>query len=152
MWLMNFESGPGAIAGLYGGSLVASSEGTFRLVRYSISPGVEVSGRLRLAAFGPPLRFDGVVTVGGTAARMGCSASRVRASEAPWAARSSATEQGTWRDVSRGRGDLPLWSRRGDLRREGPEMLTPRTVSWIVPRIVLPCAVFGIDRRTRRYR
>jgi hypothetical protein len=67
MWLMNFGSGEGGgVAGLYGGSLTVTSEGAFRLVRYSIAPGVEVSGRLRVTGFGPPLQFDGVVTVGGT--------------------------------------------------------------------------------------
>ncbi len=67
MWLMNFGSGEGGgVAGLYGGSLTVTSEGAFRLVRYSIAPGVEVSGRLRVTGFGPPLQFEGVVTVGGT--------------------------------------------------------------------------------------
>ena len=73
MWNMNFPSGEaGAVAGLYGGTLTASRDG-FRLARYSIEPGVELTGTLRVTSSTPQLQFDGVVTVGGAAApRGGC--------------------------------------------------------------------------------
>jgi pimeloyl-ACP methyl ester carboxylesterase len=58
-------SSQGSVPGLYQGKLVATSPRTFSLVRYSIAPGVELSGKLRYTKFGPPLEFDGVVTVSG---------------------------------------------------------------------------------------
>ena len=61
MWLMT----GGDVAGLYSGRLIATAPRTFSLVRYSIAPGVELTGKVRFVKFGPPLRFDGVVTVGG---------------------------------------------------------------------------------------
>ena len=67
IWLMTFSSS-GGVAGLYSGRLVATSPRTFTLVRYSIAPGVELSGKIRFVKFGPPLQFDGVVTVDGAGA------------------------------------------------------------------------------------
>jgi pimeloyl-ACP methyl ester carboxylesterase len=59
-------------AGLYGGKLVPAANGSgFTLVRYSIAPGLLVSGKLRLAAAGPPFRFKGTVRVSGSAAARG---------------------------------------------------------------------------------
>lgn len=73
IWLMTVGgSGQGGgVAGLYSGRLVASSPRTFTLVRYSIAPGIELSGKIRFVKFGPPLQFDGTVTVGGAAAAHG---------------------------------------------------------------------------------
>ena len=74
IWLMTLGGAgrsSGSVAGLYGGKLVASGENAFTLVRYSVVPGVELSGTLRVTGFGPPIRFDGVVRVGGTAAATG---------------------------------------------------------------------------------
>jgi pimeloyl-ACP methyl ester carboxylesterase len=58
-------SDSGSVPGLYSGKMVATSPRTFSLVRYSIAPGVELSGKIRYIKFGPPLQFDGVVTVSG---------------------------------------------------------------------------------------
>ena len=70
IWLMTF-GGSGGVAGLYSGRLVASSARTFTLTRYSIAPGVELTGKIRFVKFGFPLVFDGVVTVGGAKAAHG---------------------------------------------------------------------------------
>ena len=67
IWLMT----NGGVAGVYGGRLVATSSRSFRLVRYSIAPGVELSGKIRAVKFGPPYKFAGVVTVGGAGAAHG---------------------------------------------------------------------------------
>ena len=58
------------IAGVSGGKLIASERG-FTLARYSVTPGVEVSGKVRIGGTGLPLKFQGIVTVGGTAAATG---------------------------------------------------------------------------------
>jgi hypothetical protein len=63
-----------AVAGLYGGVLTTSGT-TFKLKRYSLVPGVQVSGTLRL--YRPdvgqvlPARFVGAVSVTGTKAAHG---------------------------------------------------------------------------------
>lgn len=57
-------------AGLYGGRIIVTEDG-FRLDRYSIVPGVQLSGTVDLTGFGPPLIFEGVVTVGGPRAASG---------------------------------------------------------------------------------
>lgn len=69
MWLLSFGSNA-TIAGVAGGRVVVDGDG-FRLVRYSPVPGVAVSGRVRLRDVGPPLVFEGVVTVSGKAAATG---------------------------------------------------------------------------------
>jgi hypothetical protein len=58
------------VAGIYGGRLVPSSRG-FTLVRYSIAPGVELSGAITLTKTQLPLVFEGTVKVGGIAAAAG---------------------------------------------------------------------------------
>ena len=70
VWLMTQAGAPPQVAGLYGGRLVGAESG-FRLVRYSIAPGVEVSGTVRVTGFGPPFTFEGAVTVGGKMAAPG---------------------------------------------------------------------------------
>jgi pimeloyl-ACP methyl ester carboxylesterase len=71
-WLLTVEAGRSAatVAGIYGGKLTASQR-TLTLVRYSIAPGVTLSGRLKLAKFTLPLAFTGSVTVTGAAASPG---------------------------------------------------------------------------------
>jgi pimeloyl-ACP methyl ester carboxylesterase len=63
-----------AIAGLYGGAL-RTSGATFSLTRYSVVPGVQVSGSLQLyrprAGLPLPARFVGSVRVGGAKAARG---------------------------------------------------------------------------------
>jgi pimeloyl-ACP methyl ester carboxylesterase len=66
-----FSPTPGAIPGLYGGTLVQGANGSFTLKRYAVAPGVEVSGKLSVAPAGLPLAFTGSVTVGGVAAAPG---------------------------------------------------------------------------------
>jgi pimeloyl-ACP methyl ester carboxylesterase len=70
VWLMGLDRGK-QVAGLYGGRLVGTGERDFTLVRYSIAPGIELSGKIRFTEFGPPLVFDGVVKVGGKRAAAG---------------------------------------------------------------------------------
>ncbi len=70
IWLMTF-GGENGVPGLYSGRLVATAPRTFTLVRYSVMPGVELSGKVRFVKFGPPLQFDGTVTVGGAGAAHG---------------------------------------------------------------------------------
>ena len=73
IWLMTFGlgGGTGSLAGIYSGRLVATSSDTFKLVRYSAAPGVELTGKIRFLKFGPPNTFDGVITVRGAAASHG---------------------------------------------------------------------------------
>jgi pimeloyl-ACP methyl ester carboxylesterase len=58
--------------GLYGGTLVKARSGDgFTLTRYSIAPGVFVSGKLTLANVGPPSTYKGSVRVSGPAVLAG---------------------------------------------------------------------------------
>jgi hypothetical protein len=58
--------------GIYGGRLVAARDGEgFTLTRYSIAPGVFVSGTFRLVDTGPPFAFAGTLRVTGSAAVAG---------------------------------------------------------------------------------
>ena len=58
--------------GLYGGSLVATKQGLgFTLKRYSVAPGVLVSGKITFVDVGPPITYKGSVTVSGSAAVAG---------------------------------------------------------------------------------
>jgi len=58
--------------GLYGGRLVKTRNGDgFTLTRYSIAPGVFVSGKLALANVGPPSTYKGSVRVSGPAVLAG---------------------------------------------------------------------------------
>jgi hypothetical protein len=68
MWLMT-ASGD-RVAGVFGGRLQASDRG-FTLVNYSVSPGVRLSGSIRVTGTGLPLQFEGVVTVDGPGAANG---------------------------------------------------------------------------------
>jgi hypothetical protein len=72
MWLLAnaVASGPVTIAGLRGGRL-ETSDGSFRLTRYSLEPGVELTGEIELRDAGPPLSFRGLVSVGGAGASAG---------------------------------------------------------------------------------
>jgi pimeloyl-ACP methyl ester carboxylesterase len=73
-WLqLAFSSVDFTPRGLYGGRLVSvsSGDGGFTLTRYSIAPGVFVSGKLTLAGVGPPTTYRGTVKVSGPAAVAG---------------------------------------------------------------------------------
>ena len=68
IWLM---SSPGdRIAGVYSGKLVSTLRG-LTLTRYGSTPGVELTGKLRIGGSGLPLKFEGFVTVGGRSAASG---------------------------------------------------------------------------------
>jgi pimeloyl-ACP methyl ester carboxylesterase len=70
-WLMADDLGA-QLPGLYGGKLVASGKGRFTLSRYSIAPGVTLTGDVKTGTAAlPPLTFSGTVTVGGPAAAHG---------------------------------------------------------------------------------
>ena len=61
--------GSGApVAGLTSGRLTVGANRSFRLQRYGIAPGVELSGRLRAAGEGLPDSFEGTLTVTGARA------------------------------------------------------------------------------------
>jgi pimeloyl-ACP methyl ester carboxylesterase len=67
------------IAGVSGGKLIAA-ERRFTLTRYSVTPGFELSGKIRVGGTGLPLKFQGAVTVSGAAAAtglLGISANKV---------------------------------------------------------------------------
>jgi hypothetical protein len=71
LWLMTGGLGQAVkLPGLYGGSMTAGGSG-FTLKNYSITHGVTVSGLVRFTKFGPPLVFQGALTVAGTAASHG---------------------------------------------------------------------------------
>ena len=59
------------VPGVFGGYFRATTSSDFTLVRYSIARGVTVSGTLKLKDFGPPLLFQGSVTVSGAGASPG---------------------------------------------------------------------------------
>jgi pimeloyl-ACP methyl ester carboxylesterase len=63
-----FSSTNIAPRGLYGGTLRNNGGDAFTLQRYSIAPGVFVSGKLTLADIGPPSTYKGKVRVSGPAA------------------------------------------------------------------------------------
>jgi pimeloyl-ACP methyl ester carboxylesterase len=71
LWLMAISEKGQQAPGLYGGRIVGTGDREFTLVRYSITPGIEVSGVVRFTDFGPPLEFDGIVEVGGRLAASG---------------------------------------------------------------------------------
>ena len=56
--------------GVYGGRLT-SAQRELTLTRYSVAPGVTLTGKLRLTSTNLPLRFQGTVTVGGASAANG---------------------------------------------------------------------------------
>ena len=72
LWLMTagVSGGSAPVAGLYGGKLTATG-GSIVLKSFSDARGVTLSGTVALKKFGPPLVFQGAVTVGGTAAAHG---------------------------------------------------------------------------------
>jgi hypothetical protein len=70
-WLqVLFASAPVSPAGLYGGRLVSSGGTGFTLARYSVAPGVTVSGRIK-ATIDAPITFSGTVRVSGPKAVTG---------------------------------------------------------------------------------
>jgi pimeloyl-ACP methyl ester carboxylesterase len=72
LWLMTAGTSGGAasVPGVYGGRIVATGNG-LALSGFSDARGVTISGGLTLKKLGPPLVFQGTVTVGGTAGAHG---------------------------------------------------------------------------------
>jgi pimeloyl-ACP methyl ester carboxylesterase len=70
-WLqVGFAPKPSPVPGLYAGRLGAASK-AFTLTRYALVPGVELTGRLSITAFGPPLVVSGTLRVAGREAAPG---------------------------------------------------------------------------------
>jgi pimeloyl-ACP methyl ester carboxylesterase len=70
-WLQAlFAQDPIAPAGLYGGKLIVRGGGGFTLTRYSVAPGVLLSGKIN-ATIGAPSVFTGTVRVSGPKAAAG---------------------------------------------------------------------------------
>jgi pimeloyl-ACP methyl ester carboxylesterase len=72
-WLqVIFSSATFTPRGLYGGKLVASNQGLgFTLTRYSLAPGVSITGKTTFVDAGPPISYKGTVKVSGPAAAAG---------------------------------------------------------------------------------
>jgi hypothetical protein len=72
-WLMGNGGGPAmTVPGLTAGKLTPVGSDGFRLVRYGIARGVTLTGSLKTAeGSGLPLKFDGLLTVGGASAARG---------------------------------------------------------------------------------
>lgn len=70
LWLTAALGSGGPVGGLIAGKMIPGAN-SFRLDRYAIAPGVELSGKLDAAGSGFPLSFKGTVTVSGTKAAHG---------------------------------------------------------------------------------
>jgi hypothetical protein len=72
VWLMTagLAGRSDVIPGVASGKLLETGR-SFTFVNYAITPGVSLSGTIRLVSFGPPFRFQGTVTVGGRFASTG---------------------------------------------------------------------------------
>ncbi|HEY7604439.1 MAG TPA: alpha/beta fold hydrolase [Gaiellaceae bacterium] len=66
-WLMASEP---VIPGIFGGKLTTAQRG-LTLTRYTVAPGVTLTGNLRLTSTSLPLRFQGTLTVAGASAANG---------------------------------------------------------------------------------
>jgi hypothetical protein len=72
IWLMTagVSGGSAPVPGIFGGRMLASAR-SFKLVNYTVMRGVTVSGTVTFKKFGPPLVFQGALTVGGASAQHG---------------------------------------------------------------------------------
>jgi hypothetical protein len=71
LWLMTALSGGSTtVPGVYGGRMVVVAR-SLKLENYTVTPGVTVSGTLTFKKLGPPVVFQGPVTVGGAIAQHG---------------------------------------------------------------------------------
>ena len=72
-WLMTdgLSGSATRVPAMYGGYLAATSGQTFKLVNYSIAHGIAVSGTIKITKAGPPLAFQGTVTISGAGAATG---------------------------------------------------------------------------------
>ena len=58
------------VPGIYGGRMLAGAR-TIKFTNYADTHGVTISGTLTFKKFGPPLVFQGTITVGGLGAAHG---------------------------------------------------------------------------------
>jgi pimeloyl-ACP methyl ester carboxylesterase len=72
-WLMTdgLSGSNTAVPGVYGGRLTSPTNSSFKLTGYTVAHGVSLSGTFKIANPGPPLRFQGIVTVSGPRAAGG---------------------------------------------------------------------------------
>jgi pimeloyl-ACP methyl ester carboxylesterase len=71
-WFGLSSSSRFAARGLYGGKLVSAKNGfDFTVTRYSLAPGVLISGKIVFVDIGPPSIYKGTITVSGSAAVAG---------------------------------------------------------------------------------
>ena len=71
LWVATASGAGKPVGGLTSGSLTLGANRSFVLKRYGISPGVEVSGRLKAVGDGLPTSFEGTITVRGSRATRG---------------------------------------------------------------------------------
>ena len=71
MWLATGFGSGAPVAGLFAGRLTPGATTSFRLDRYAIAPGVELTGKLDASGSGFPLSWKGTVTVSGKNAAHG---------------------------------------------------------------------------------
>jgi hypothetical protein len=72
LWLMTagVSGGSASVPGVFGGRMTADGR-SFTLVNFSDEHGITLSGKATLSKFGPPLVFQGSITVAGPAAAHG---------------------------------------------------------------------------------
>ena len=73
-WLLLWLNDGHRAAGPRGGTLT-NADDSFTLSRYTLFPGVQVSGKVSMGDGGPPLRFSGLVEVAGAGAAAGTAGS-----------------------------------------------------------------------------
>jgi pimeloyl-ACP methyl ester carboxylesterase len=72
-WLMTdgLTGASSAVPGIYGGKFTSPGGNTIVLTGYTVAQGVSLSGKLKIAKPGPPLQFEGFLTVSGPRAAAG---------------------------------------------------------------------------------
>jgi hypothetical protein len=72
-WLMTsgVTGSTAPVPGIYGGRMTSPSGTSFKLTGYTVTQGVSLSGTVKLAKGGPPLAFEGLLTVSGQRAARG---------------------------------------------------------------------------------
>jgi hypothetical protein len=73
VWLMTsgLTGSTSPVPGIFGGRLTSPSSTSLKLAGYTVTQGVSVSGTLKVAKVGPPLAFEGLLTVSGKRAASG---------------------------------------------------------------------------------
>jgi pimeloyl-ACP methyl ester carboxylesterase len=73
VWLMTAGLGGSKdpVPGVFGGRLTPTSSKSFTLAGYAVARGVSLSGTITIKGFGPPIAFQGFVTVSGRGASGG---------------------------------------------------------------------------------